>query len=112
MKRQGVDEAALETALTEPGSSDRLSARDRAALRFVGAIEARPGQPLESELSELRRHLSEPEVAELLGCLVINLGMHVVLGSFDFYPLLDPDGRLITESESRALYGPTPALRT
>lgn len=69
----------------------------------------RPGEALDGEFEALRRQLGDPEIAELLACLVINLGMHIVLSTFDFYPMLGPAGGLLTQAEARALYGPAPA---
>jgi len=57
---------------------------------------------------ELRKHYSEEQIVELGVFIAINLGFHTFFGSLKFYPLFSPDGRLLTQSESEALYGNAP----
>lgn len=57
---------------------------------------------------ELRKHYSEEEIVELGAFIGFNLGYHTFFGSLKFYPLFSPDGRLLTQAESEALYGAAP----
>lgn len=62
---------------------------------------------------ELRKHYSEEEIVELGAFIGFNLGYHTFFGSLKFYPLFSPDGRLLSQAESEALYGAAPvSLKT
>ena len=37
-----------------------------------------------------------------------NVGFHVFFGTLDFYPMFTPDGRLVSQEESRRIYGTKP----
>jgi hypothetical protein len=57
---------------------------------------------------ELRKHYNENEIVELGVFIAVNLGFHTFFGSLKFYPLFSPDGRLLSQTESEALYGAAP----
>ena len=57
---------------------------------------------------ELRKLYSDDEIVELGAFIGFNLGYHTFFGSLKFYPMFSPDGRLVDQSESERLYGPTP----
>jgi len=57
---------------------------------------------------ELRRHYSDDEIVELAAFVGFNLGYHTFFGTLKFYPLFSPDGRLVSQAESEALYGAAP----
>ena len=57
----------------------------------------------------LRAHYSDEEIVELGAFIGFNLGYHTFFGSLKFYPLFSPDGRLLTQAESEAIYGAAPA---
>ena len=56
----------------------------------------------------LREHWSEAEVVELGAFIGFNIGYHTFFRTLDFYPMFSPDGRLISQAESRRIYGDTP----
>jgi hypothetical protein len=58
--------------------------------------------------NELRRHYSDDEIVELGAFIGFNLGYHTFFGTLKFYPLLSPDGRLVSQAESEKLYGAAP----
>ena len=58
--------------------------------------------------ARLREQFSEAEVVELGAFIGMNIGYHTFFGTLDFYPMFAPDGRLVSQEESRALYGATP----
>jgi hypothetical protein len=58
---------------------------------------------------ELRKYYSEAEIVELGAFIGFNLGYHTFFGSLKFYPLFSPDGRLLSQKESEALYGAAPS---
>lgn len=58
--------------------------------------------------AQLREHYSEPEIVELGVFIGFNVGYHTFFRTLDFYPMFTPDGRLVSQSESRAIYGDEP----
>jgi hypothetical protein len=58
---------------------------------------------------ELRRHYSDDEIVELGAFIGFNLGYHTFFGTLKFYPMLSPDGRLVSQAESERLYGTAPS---
>ena len=56
----------------------------------------------------LRRHYSESEIVELGVFVGFNIGYHTFFRTLDFYPMFTPDGRLVSQEESRRLYGDMP----
>jgi len=57
---------------------------------------------------ELRKHYSDDEIVELGVFIGFNLGYHTFFGTLKFYPMFSPDGRLISQDESKKLYGSAP----
>jgi hypothetical protein len=45
---------------------------------------------------------------ELGAFIGFNLGYHTFFGTLKFYPMFSPDGRLIGQEESQAIYGAAP----
>ncbi|MGI9647282.1 MAG: hypothetical protein ACR2OI_02065 [Acidimicrobiia bacterium] len=56
----------------------------------------------------LRQHYSEAEIVELGAFIGFNVGYHTFFRTLDFYPMFTPDGRLVSQEESRRIYGDTP----
>lgn len=56
-------------------------------------------------IDELRKHYSDDDIVELGIFVGFNLGFHTFFGSLKFFPLFSPDGRLLSQDESEALYG-------
>ncbi len=56
----------------------------------------------------LREHYTEAEVVELGAFIGFNVGYHTFFRTLDFYPMFTPDGRLVSQEESRRIYGDTP----
>lgn len=88
-------------------SAEGFDAKERAILRFVDAVGHRPHEVGEDDYRALREHLSEDEVVEVLLLLVNNITMHVFFSTLDFYPMFDREGNLVTQEESRRIYGDT-----
>jgi hypothetical protein len=40
--------------------------------------------------------------------MAFNLGAHVFFSTLDFFPMFSPDGELISQEESAAIYGACP----
>ncbi|MEP4378543.1 MAG: hypothetical protein ABJ215_05855 [Alphaproteobacteria bacterium] len=77
-------------------------------MRYVEIVATDSDSFGDAEWEDLRAHLSEDEIAELGLFLVGNLGFHTFFGSLKFYPMFSPDGELVTQEESAAIYGATP----
>jgi hypothetical protein len=58
---------------------------------------------------EMRTCYSDDEIVELGLFIGMNLGFHTFFGSLKFYPLFSPDGQLLSQQESEALYGAAPS---
>ncbi len=56
----------------------------------------------------LQRHWSDEEIVELGAFIGFNVGYHTFFRTLDFYPMFTPDGRLVSQEVSRAIYGDTP----
>lgn len=56
----------------------------------------------------LREHWSEEEIVELGAFIGFNVGYHTFFRTLDFYPMFTPDGVLVSQEESRRIYGDTP----
>lgn len=53
----------------------------------------------------LREHYTDPEIVELGAFIGFNVGYHTFFRTLDFYPMFTPDGRLVSQEESRRIYG-------
>ena len=61
---------------------------------------------------ELKKHYSTEEIVELGAFIAFNIGYHTFFGTLDFYPMFSPDGRLVSQEESRRIYGKNPVSLT
>ncbi len=61
-----------------------------------------------SLFERLRRHYTEAQIVELGVFIGFNVGYHTFFRTLDFYPMFSPDGRLISQEDSRHIYGDTP----
>ncbi len=62
----------------------------------------------EAFYQDLAKHYSVEEIVELGAFIGFNVGFHVFFGTLDFYPMFTPDGRLVSQEESRRIYGDKP----
>ena len=62
----------------------------------------------------LREHYTTEEITELGAFIGFNVGYHTFFRTLDFYPMFSPAGELVSQDESRRIYGDTPGshLRT
>jgi len=56
----------------------------------------------------LRQHYTESEIVELGAFIGFNVGYHTFFGTLDFYPMFSPAGELLSQEDSRLIYGDTP----
>ncbi len=66
----------------------------------------------EAFYQDLAKHYSVEEIVELGAFIGFNVGFHVFFGTLDFYPMFTPDGRLVSQEESRRIYGDKPVSHT
>jgi hypothetical protein len=77
-------------------------------LHYVDLVSLDPDAIDQSTFDELRKYLTDDDIAELTMFLFFNLGFHTFFGSLKFYPMFSPDGRLVDQEESARLYGDSP----
>lgn len=77
-------------------------------LNYVDLVAMDPDAIDQSTFDNLRKYLSDEDIAELTMFLYFNLGLHTFFGSLKFYPMFSPDGRLVDQEESARLYGDSP----
>ena len=56
----------------------------------------------------LGEHYSEEEIVELGAFIGFNVGYHTFFRTLDFYPMFTPNGDLVSQEESRRIYGDVP----
>ena len=78
------------------------------ALRYSELMSTNPDAIDAAFFDELRKHYSDDEIVELGAFIGFNLGYHTFFGTLKFYPLFSPDGRLVSQAESKKLYGAAP----
>jgi hypothetical protein len=88
--------------------SDKITDAERVALRYSDMMANAPDKIGPDIYEALGEHYSEAEIIELGAYIGFNIGYHTFFGSLDFYPMFTPDGRLVSQVESRRIYGDTP----
>lgn len=78
------------------------------ALKYSDLMDTDPDAIDEAFYDELRKHFTTEEIVELGAFIGFNVGYHTFFGTLDFYPMFSPDGRLVSQEESRKIYGDTP----
>lgn len=109
MKRLGFSEEKLNHVIDDYEGDSDIHMNERAVLRFVDRFATDPTGVGEEAYEELQRHLDDDEIVQVLIYLVLNLGMHIFFATLDFYPMFSPDGRLVSQEESRRIYGEKPS---
>ncbi len=62
--------------------------------------------------ADLKTHFSLEEIVELGSYIGINIGFHTFFRTLDFYPMFAPDGRLVSQEESKEIFGKKPLSHT
>lgn len=106
-----MTEEVLNAGIADP-EGGYFDAREQAVLRFIDKVDQRHREVGRADYDDLLEHISYEELIELMAFLVLNLGMHIVFSTIDFYPMFDPDGNIVTQEESRRIYGDEPAPLT
>lgn len=93
-------------------NSQNFSAAEKIALEYSELMESDPDKVDEAFYERLKEHYTTEEIVELGAFIGFNLGYHTFFATLDFYPMFTPDGRLVSQEESRRIYGDKPQSLT
>lgn len=96
---EGIDHYRHSTAFTDA---------EKVALEYSELMQFAPEKIDEAFYDRLREHYTEAEIVELGAFIGFNVGYHTFFRTLDFYPMFSPDGRLVSQEESRRIYGDRP----
>lgn len=103
-----MTEERIDEGIERHATSDAFSDAEKVALAYAERMGTAPETIDEAFYEELARHYSVEEIVELGAFIGFNVGFHVFFGTLDFYPMFTPDGRLVSQEESRRVYGAKP----
>jgi hypothetical protein len=103
-----LTEERLDDGIANYRTSTQFSAAEKLALEYTELMATDPDRIDAAFYDALRQHYSEAEIVELGAFIGMNIGYHTFFGTLGFYPMFSPDGRLVSQEESRRLYGGRP----
>lgn len=103
-----MTEEAIDDGIENYETSDRFSEREKLALRYADLMDRDPDQIDDAFYEHMRAHFTTGEIVELGAFVGFNIGYHTFFGTLDFFPMFTPDGRLVSQEESRSIYGDKP----
>ncbi len=107
-KRNGLREERIDEGVENFRDSPEFDERERAALEYSHLMQHEP-ESIDAEFyARLSEHFTVAEIVELGVFIGFNVGYHTFFRTLDFYPMFSPDGRLVTQDESRRIYGDKP----
>lgn len=89
-------------------NSDAFTPAEKIALEYSELMQFEPDRIDAAFYERLREQYTESEIVELGVFIGFNVGYHTFFRTLDFYPMFTPDGRLVSQEESRRIYGETP----
>ena len=89
-------------------TSDNFTKAEKIAIRYSELMDTAPEKIDAPFFAELSEYYSTEEIVELGVFIAFNVGYHRFFGTLDFYPMFSPDGNLVDQETSRAIYGDTP----
>jgi hypothetical protein len=98
----------LDEGIDNYAASERFTPAEKIALRYSELMSVNPDAVDAAFFDELRKYYGDDEIVELGAFIGFNLGYHTFFGTLKFYPLFSPDGRLVSQAESKKLYGAAP----
>lgn len=107
-KRAGLTEELIDEGIENWRESDKFTNAEKIALEYSELMQFHPAKIDEAFYERLRAHYSEEEIVELGSFIGFNVGYHTFFRTLDFYPMFSPDGRLVSQEESRRIYGYRP----
>jgi hypothetical protein len=108
-KRNGLTEERIDEGVDNFRESDAFSEAERIALEYSYRMQYTPDEIDDAFYVRLREHYTVPQIVELGVFIGFNIGYHTFFRTLDFYPMFSPDGRLVSQDESRRIYGDKPA---
>ncbi len=103
-----MTEDLLDEGIDSYATSPNYSEKERLALRYSELMATDPDAIDDAFFAELRKHYDDKDLVELGSFIGFNIGYHTFFGTLKFYPMFSPDGRLVSQEESRRLYGSEP----
>jgi hypothetical protein len=104
----GLTEEMIDEGIENYRESGKFTEAEKLALRYSELMATEP-EAIDQEFYEaLREHYTEEEIVEIGVFIGFNVGYHTFFGTLDFYPMFAPDGRLVSQEESRRIYGDRP----
>ena len=100
-----MTEELLDDGIDNYEASDNWTPAEKIALRYSELMATDPDKLDDAFYAELKKHYSIEQIVELGAYLAFNIGYHTFFGTLDFYPMFSPDGRLVSQEESREIYG-------
>jgi hypothetical protein len=107
-KREGLTEEMIDEGIENYKESDKFTDAEKVALEYSELIQFEPEKIDAAFYEKLRKHYTEEEIVELGSFIGFNVGYHTFFRTLDFYPMFAPDGRLVSQEESRRIYGDRP----
>lgn len=107
-KRNGLTEDRIDEAVDNFRDSGAFNDAERIALEYSHLMQHAPEEIDEAFYERLMEHYSVAEIIELGVFIGFNVGYHTFFRTLDFYPMFSPDGRLVSQEESRRIYGDKP----
>jgi len=96
---EGIDNYRKSAAFTDA---------EKVALEYSELMQFAPEKIDAAFYGRLREHYTEAEIVELGAFIGFNVGYHTFFRTLDFYPMFSPDGSLVSQEESRRIYGEQP----
>jgi len=103
-----LTEERIDEGIDKWRSSDQFSAAEKIALEYSELMQFEPAKIDEVFYERLRVHYSDDEIVELGAFIGFNVGYHTFFRTLDFYPMFSTAGVLVSQEESRRIYGDTP----
>lgn len=103
-----MTEDLLDEGIDAYATSPNYTEKEKLALRYSELMATEPDAINDAFFTELRKHYTEAELVELGSFIGFNIGYHTFFGTLKFYPMFSPDGRLVSQEESKRLYGAAP----
>lgn len=103
-----MTEERIDDGIENWRTSEAFTAAEKIALEYSELMQFEPDKIDAAFYDRLREHYSEEEIVELGAFIGFNVGYHTFFRTLDFYPMFSPAGELVSQEESRRIYGDIP----
>ncbi|MDA1001718.1 MAG: hypothetical protein O2807_14525 [bacterium] len=104
----GLTEELIDEGIENWRASGKFTDAEKIALEYSELMQFHPGKIDAAFYERLRAHYTDEQIVELGSYIGFNVGYHTFFRTLDFYPMFSPDGRLVSQEESREIYGAQP----